>query len=144
MRALLVALLMTLAQPVWAQSVTVTSPWTRATAPNAQAGAVFLTLTAAQANTLVSATTPAASQSLVHEVTNDGGTMRMREKAGGLPLPAGQAVTLAPGQFHVMLIGLKQPLNAGESFPLTLHFASGPDVTVTVPVAAAGATAPPK
>jgi len=52
-------------------------------------------------------------------------------------------VTLAPGGYHLMLMGMTQQLRPGESFPLTLHFAYEPPVTVTVKVASAGASMPP-
>ena len=47
--------------------------------------------------------------------------MKMRQ-VDAVPLPAGQAVTLSPGGYHIMLVDLKAPLVAGQSFPLTLTF----------------------
>jgi copper(I)-binding protein len=43
-------------------------------------------------------------------------------------------VTLAPGGYHLMLMGLKAPLRAGDTFPLTLQFEHAPPLTVTVAV----------
>jgi len=60
----------------------------------------------------------------------DGGVMRMRKLAGGLALPAGETVTLAPGGYHVMFIGLKAPFRAGDSVPVTLDFQKAGSVTV--------------
>ena len=48
--------------------------------------------------------------------------MRMRALKDGLPLPAGQAVELKPGGYHVMLMDLKAPLPKDTSIPLTLVF----------------------
>ena len=104
-------------------------------------GAVYATLTAATADRLTGASTPVAASVQVHENIHDNGVVRMRELEGGLPLEPGKPVTLAPGGYHLMLIGLKQQLKPGDSFPLTLSFANEPPVTVTVPVAAAGAAA---
>jgi copper(I)-binding protein len=59
--------------------------------------------------------------------------MSMRE-IDSLPLPAGQAVALEPGGYHIMLIDLTAPLEEGDSFELTLEFESGISVTVTVPI----------
>jgi periplasmic copper chaperone A len=64
----------------------------------------------------------------------------MRELAGGLSIPAGGSVVLKPGSYHVMLIGLKKALTAGEKFPLTLTFEKAGTISVTVPVQAMGAT----
>ena len=67
------------------------------------------------------------------------GVMQMRQLADGLPVPAGGSVVLKPGGYHVMLIGLKKPLAAGESIPLTLTFEKAGNISVTVPVRAMGA-----
>jgi hypothetical protein len=64
--------------------------------------------------------------------------MKMRSVAA-LPVAPGKPVVLSPGGYHVMLMGLKQPLVEGESFPLTLTFEHGPPVTVHVQVQRAGA-----
>jgi hypothetical protein len=63
----------------------------------------------------------------------DGNIMRMR-KEDSLPLPAGKSVSIEPGGLHIMLIGLKQPLVEGETFPMHLTFekAGGIDITVHV------------
>ena len=45
-----------------------------------------------------------------------------------------------PGSYHVMLIGLKKPLTAGERFPITLTFERAGNISVTVPAEAMGAT----
>ena len=51
-------------------------------------------------------------------------------------------MTLKPGAVHVMLQGLKEPLRAGQSFPLTLDFAKAGKREVMVAVEKAGAMAP--
>lgn len=129
--------------PAWAQGVTVDQPWARATAPHAANGAAYATLTASVADRLTGASSPVAAQVQVHQTIEDKGVMRMRPVAGDLPLEAGRKVTLAPGGYHLMLMGLKRQLKPGESFPLTLTFANEPPVTIAVPVAAAGASAAP-
>ncbi len=55
-------------------------------------------------------------------------------------LDPGKVVTLSPGGYHVMLMGLKSPLKAGDSFPLTLAFEHAQPITVTVKVEAVGAS----
>lgn len=63
----------------------------------------------------------------------DDGTMEMI-KQESIVLPADGEVELKPGSYHVMLIGLKQDLKAGDEFSLTLHFKNHEDITLTVPV----------
>jgi copper(I)-binding protein len=45
--------------------------------------------------------------------------MKMRA-VPSLDLPAGKAVDLKPGGYHVMLMDLKKPLTAGDTIPITL------------------------
>ncbi len=126
-----------------AQSVTAEQAWARATAPHAQTAAVYATITARMADRLIGGSTPIAATVQVHETAMEGGVMHMMPVPGGLLLPKGKAVTLAPGSYHLMLINVKQQLQPGQRFPLTLHFAYEPPLTVTVVVGAAGASMPP-
>jgi copper(I)-binding protein len=132
--------LSSLAGPALAQNggVKVDQVWARATPPRAEVGAVYMTLTAQAPDRLVGVSTPAAAKAEVHEMTTENGVMRMRESAG-LMLPAGQAVVLGPGGYHVMLMGLKAPLKAGQTIPLHLTFASAPPADVVATVRGAGA-----
>ena len=62
------------------------------------------------------------------------GLVRGASKGEGLPLPAGQAVALAPGGNHLMLLGVQEPLVAGDTVALTLTFATSAPVEVTATV----------
>jgi copper(I)-binding protein len=146
MRQMLLASLFLLATPIAAvaqeATITIDQPWSRATAGRAQTGVAYLSLTDhGVPDTLTGFSTPVADSAELHESSNDDGVMKMRPVAS-LPLPAGQTVTLAPSGYHVMLIGLKQPLHQGDSFPLTVRFAHAAPQTVTVTVAGAGAPGP--
>ncbi|MGS0757120.1 copper chaperone PCu(A)C, partial [Roseateles sp. GG27B] len=57
----------------------------------------------------------------VHEMMMEGNVMKMRA-LDGLDLPAGKTVELKPGSYHVMLMGLKSQVKAGDAVPLTLVF----------------------
>ena len=125
--------------------VTVKEPWVRGTVAQQKASGLFATITSAQGGRLVAGSSPVAGVVEIHEMAMEGTTMRMREIAGGLPLPAGQAVELKPGGYHVMLMDLKQQLKAGDTVPVTLvvEGADGKRQTVEVqapvrPLGAAG------
>ncbi|WP_028057049.1 copper chaperone PCu(A)C [Sphingomonas phyllosphaerae] len=143
------ALIATLAAPAFAEnvrkgSVTVSQPWSRATAPRAAVGAGFLTVrnTGSQPDRLLSAASPRAERVEIHTMTLEDGVMRMRPLPDGIVLPAGGEATLAPGGDHIMLIGLKAPLKAGERVPATLRFARAGLVRVQFAVGGAGDAAP--
>jgi copper(I)-binding protein len=70
-------------------------------------------------------------------VTN--GVMTMRELDNGLPIAAGQSVTLKPGGYHLMFTGLKHPFKEGDKVPVTLEFAKAGKVAVTFEVRGIGA-----
>ena len=117
--ALLFSLVTVTSLPAMAQT-TVKDAWVRGTVAQQKATGAFFSITSAGGGKLVSASSPAAGVAEVHEMAMDGSTMRMRALANGLELPAGQAVELKPGGFHVMLMDLKAPLKAGDSIDLTL------------------------
>lgn len=115
---LLAVTLLSLVGTAWSQ-VTVSNAWVRATVPGQQATGMFANLTAKHDSTLVSASSPVAATVEVHEMKMEGDVMKMRAVAS-LPLPAGQAVSLKPGSYHVMLMGLKKPLPDGSTVPVKL------------------------
>lgn len=106
----------------WAQNVSVQSAWARATVQGQKATGAFMTLTAKTATTLVGVSTSVAGVAEVHEMKMDNNVMQMRALPDGLPLPAGKAVALQPGGYHVMLMDLKLPLQKDTTIPLTLRF----------------------
>jgi len=125
-------------------SIQISQPWARATPKGASSGAAYMTVsnsgTAAQRLTCVSS--DAAAECQIHEMTMDGGVMKMRPVQGGLEVKPGETVTLKPGGFHVMLVGLKGPLQAGKSVDAVFKVEGGDTVQVEFPVAAIGAPAP--
>ena len=111
----------TLSTALWAQIVEVKGAWARATVQGQMATGAFMKLTAREGTRLVSASSPVAGVTEVHEMSMDNGVMKMRA-IPGLDLPAGKAVELKPGGYHVMLMDLKAPLQKDTTIPLTLVF----------------------
>lgn len=125
-----------LATPAFAApaAVKATDAWCRATPPAAPSAGCYVTLTTLAADRLVAVETPAARTAEIHTMSMDGGVMRMRKLAQGLELPAGKPVALKPGGEHLMLIGPKAQLAAGQQVRLTLRFAKAAPLTLTAPV----------
>lgn len=116
--------------------------WARASAGAALNGAAYFTIVNDGApDRLVGIATPVAASAELHETLRDNGVMKMRP-VPGLALVPGQPVTLEPGGYHVMMMGLKQPLRADEDVSLTLTFEHAQPITVTAKVQAVGATRP--
>lgn len=133
----------TVAARAQAPVVKADNAWARATPASAKVGAVYVTLTSPAGDTLLGASSTASRVAEVHEMTMDGAVMRMRELAGGLPLPPGQTVTLQPSGLHIMLVDLKAPLKQGGTVQVRLNFAHSAPVDITARVAAIGAAGPP-
>lgn len=123
----------------------ISQPWARATASTAPAGGGYLTITnkGAASDRLVSASSPLADKVQIHEMKMDGNIMRMREVGYGLEIAPGATVKLAPGGFHLMMMGLKEPLKQGARVPLTLVFEKAGRLDVELDVGGMGATQPP-
>lgn len=100
-------------------TVTVSEPWVRATVPQQKATGAFMQITAPKAMRLVEVRSPVAGLAEIHEMSMADNMMRMRQ-VKELALPAGKAVELKPGGYHVMLLDLKGQVKAGDKVPLTL------------------------
>ncbi|HVY19896.1 MAG TPA: copper chaperone PCu(A)C [Bauldia sp.] len=133
-----------LAAPVTVGSLAIDAMWTRATPPGAPSAGGYLTITntGSEADTLTAVASPMAGMSDIHVMETKDGVMTMHGLEGGLPIPAGGTVTLAPGGFHIMFIGLTGALKQGDTLPVTLTFAKAGKVDVALPVLAIGARGP--
>ena len=132
--ALLGLLLALLAAPASAQ-VIVNDAWVRGTVPGQKGTGAFMQLTSPSDLTLVGVASPAAKVAEIHEMARDGNVMRMRA-VDKLVLPAGKAVELKPGGYHVMLMDLVHPLREGDTIPVTLTFADKEGKTTTQEISA--------
>jgi len=102
----------------WA-GVEVSGAWARATMPGQQVAGVYMQLRSDVRAKLIGVKSSAAETAELHQMSNEGGVMRMRH-VDSLDLPAGEVVTLQPGGYHVMLFDIKRPLKAGEQVGVTL------------------------
>lgn len=104
--------------------------------PMGGTAAAFMTVTngGSADDRLLSASTDVAQVVEIHEMKDVNGVMKMSPLPDGLPIPAGAAVELKPGGYHVMLFGLKHDLLAGEHYPLKVTFEQAGEVTLEVPI----------
>jgi copper(I)-binding protein len=140
---MLAALLAAIPARAFAQDGTlrVENAWSRVAAAG-RVGVVYLTIVDSGApDRLTAVASPVSATASLHESFDDHGVAKMRSVAT-LPVEAGKPVTLAPGGYHIMLTGLKEPLNQGDEFPVTLIFEKAGQVTATVTVRKAGAGMP--
>lgn len=106
---------------LYAQTVEIKDAWVRTTVQGQKASGAFMKITAKNGAKLVSASSPVAGVTEVHEMKMEGDVMKMRA-VPALDLPAGKTVELKPGGYHVMLLDLKTTLKKDSTVPLTLTF----------------------
>lgn len=116
--------------------VTVAGAWARTSPMNAEMGAMYASITAADADVLVEVKVPmsVAMGTEIHETTMGENDMMSMREVGRIDLPAGETVVLEPGGLHVMLMMLPEPLVTGESFTATLVFENAGEVEVDVEI----------
>ncbi len=99
---------------------TVKEAWIRGTVAQQKGTGMFAQVTSVAGGKLVAASSPAAGVVEIHEMVMEGNVMKMRALPAGLELPAGKAVELKPGGYHIMLMDLKKPLTAGDTVTVNL------------------------
>lgn len=117
--------------------IAVRDAYARASGPTAMAGAAFMEIhnSGETDDRLIAVQADVAKRVELHtHVAGDDGVMKMREVAGGIPVPAGGSHMLMRGGDHVMFMGLTTRFEQGMTFPVTLVFEQAGEVTVEVPV----------
>lgn len=125
--------------------ILVETPWTRATPGGARVAGGYLRIVnnGAEPDRLIGGTSEIAERFEVHSMEMRDGVARMAPVEGGLEIPPGEAVELAPGGYHLMFMGLARPLSEGETVSGTLVFERAGTLEIMYPVAAMGVRTPP-
>lgn len=122
-------------------SLVIEAPWMRATPGGAKVAGGYLKVTNAgtEPDRLVGGSLPMAGEVEVHEMTMSGDVMKMRRLPDGLEIKPGQTVELKPGGNHLMFMGLREGLKAGQQVKGTLVFQKAGTVEVEFRVTPIGA-----
>ena len=120
------------------------NPWTRATPKGADVAGGYMTLSnkGTAPDRLIGGTSSVAARFEVHRMAVEDGVMKMRPLEGGLEVKPGETVELKPGSFHIMLMGLRRPLEKGQKVKGTLVFEKAGPVDIEYTVEALGAASP--
>ena len=114
--------------------------YTRTTVPGQKvAGGFMKIIDQGAADQLISASSSVADEVQLHTMSMEGNTMQMRQ-VRAIDVPAAGTVELKPGGLHLMLIGIKTPLKAGDLIAVKLKFAKAGEVEVKLPVQPMGHT----
>jgi copper(I)-binding protein len=123
-------------------SLVIDHPWTRSTPKSATVAGGYLkiTNTGSAPDRLTGGSVDVARKLEVHEMSMDGGVMKMRELKNGIEIPAGATVELKPGSYHIMMTNLARPLSKGEKVKGSLTFEKAGKVDVEFTVEALGSS----
>jgi len=115
------------------QSIMVHRPWSRALPPVARNGAAYLMLhnNSAKPDRLLSASSPIAQSVMFHQNVSQGNSVSMAH-VNDMVIKPRSMIEFKPGGYHLMLMGLKRPLVAGEYFELTLQLENAGEVVTRV------------
>lgn len=115
----------------------IAGPWARVTHSATAPGVVFFEVEnrGKADDRLLSVSGEIAKAVEIHSMVEDEeGVVSMRLVTDGVVVPAGGALSLESGGYHLMLIGLEAPLADGAVFPLRLTFEKAGDIDVEVKV----------
>ena len=115
-----------------AEGVEVREAWARP-APQGGNGAIYFVIRSTEEDEIVGVSSDVAEAVEMHESRMSGDVMEMHQ-SHSVPLPAAEEVLFEPGGLHIMLIGLKQDLKAGDEFEISLQFKNHQEVQLNIPV----------
>lgn len=121
--------------------VSVSESWIRPTLGASRMTAAYGVLTnhGSEADRLVSVAVPGAANVEIHTAGMEDGVMRMR-RVEAIDIPGGETVTLAPGGYHVMVMGLADAIAAGTDVEITFTFEKAGPVATTAPASMSAPT----
>jgi periplasmic copper chaperone A len=123
-------------------AIEIGNPWARATPKGSTVAAGYMTISNKGKNSdrLIGGSSPVAGRFELHSMVMEQGIAKMRPVEGGLEIRPGETVELKPGALHVMLTGLKQPLEKGQKIKGTLEFEKAGKIDIEYAVEALGAS----
>ena len=129
------------ADDVMVGTLKLTAAWTRATPKGATVGGGYFTITntGSAADRLVGGASDVSNRFEIYEMSMDKGVMKMREITSGIEIKPGQTIRFEPSGYHVMFVGLKQPLKEGDHIKATLQFEKAGNASVDFVVESIGA-----
>ena len=122
-------------QQTTASVIQIEDPWVRAVPPNANNSAIFLDLRneSEQLRKLVKVHSEVAERVELHTTKDEDGMLR-KQRLDEVLIPALETQSFHPGGIHIMLIGLRSPLEVGGVIELELVYADQSKETISIPV----------
>ncbi|HEC21568.1 MAG TPA: copper chaperone PCu(A)C [Chloroflexi bacterium] len=118
------------------KGIVIEDAWVRPSPMTAGNGAAYMVIrnTGSEDDALIAADSDIAGAVEIHETMMMEGDMMGMQPVESIPVPAGGSVTLEPGGYHIMLIDMREPLEAGQTVMLTLTFEKAGPIEVQAEV----------
>ncbi len=118
------------------KGIVIEDAWVRPSPMTAGNGAAYMVIrnTGSEDDALIAADSDIAGAVEIHETMMMEGDMMGMQPVESIPVPAGGSVTLEPGGYHIMLIDMREPLEAGQTVTLTLTFEKAGPIEVQAEV----------
>jgi copper(I)-binding protein len=112
--------------------LTIIDPWIKAAHSGKPVTAGYLTIrnNGSADDYLLGASAEFSHKTEIHEMKMSGEVMQMRPLPDGMVIPAGEIVMLKPGGYHVMFMGLSQPIHENDNVEIELNFKNAGSVSV--------------
>jgi hypothetical protein len=111
------------------EGLSVENGWMRVLLPSRPAAGYFELVNAGSGPAeLTGASSPGCGALMLHRTVSQNGQDKM-EMVASVPVPAGAAVSFAPGGYHLMCMKPQPVLTPGATVPVTLSFADGSTLT---------------
>ena len=117
-----------LCSAVFARDIQASGAWARETLPGQDTGMVSVSVTSKHSASLVAVSSTACKAVEMHQMSHEDNMMKMRE-VRSIVLPANEKIDFSENGYHLMLVGLKQPLKVGEKIPLVLTIKTNKRIT---------------
>lgn len=108
-----------------AESIQIVDGWVKAVDEGMTAAFGLLENASDADVTLTAASADVSPMIELHEVVMTDGVMVMQQKQGGIVIAAGSRHELAPGNDHLMMMGVAEPLLPGDDVLIVLEFSDG-------------------
>jgi copper(I)-binding protein len=117
------------------KNISFSDPWIRLLPPTVMHTAAYVTISnsANKPDTLLNVSSTVVNSLSVHQTKNVDGMMKMLS-ADNLQIPANGKIDLAPGGYHIMLMGLENPLAANQKIKMTFEFKNAGKIDAIFPV----------
>jgi len=134
-KTLFILLMLLTFQGANAANLVIENAWVRLPPPVVKSTAAYVVMrnTGTESVKIIALSCDVAASASLHTMHMNGTRMVMSQ-IPEMEIPAHDVVQFTPGGSHVMLMGLKHPLQEGQMVKIVFHLSNGKTLTISAPV----------